>query len=564
MQDFVRIGIANAAENLWVGQGALYRVIGGGQRRANNVQGTIQRLYPAGVQGVERGRTFDYMQRCAFLAARLGQGQRARRKIESGQVGFCADFCADGFPVQPSGDHQVKHEPDIVVEPDRDAFADAAQSGDGPSDRVQRFRLDGAQQERTFQPYTHQRGVQNPSLKRIQIDGDVRQFGHGINFADPAPGGKRSSIRLARRGGVTYVADRPVNKQGMSVAAIDFGIFDHLDRRPDTSLAQTYEDRLRLVEAYDAAGFYAYQIAEHHATPLTVAPSPSVFLSAVAQRTKRIKFGPMVYVLPMYHPLRLIEEICMLDHFSGGRFLYGIGKGITPHELGYFGVDPAQARDIYDEILEITLTAFDAATDRLTWHGRHFDFDDVPINIHPVQQPHPPLWIGVGTPDGAAKAGALGMNVLTNSPLARSSELMARYRDAYTGDAADIPKMAICRHTFIAETDAEAEWVMREAYPFWYQHFVALWKLHGGSPVVAAYSEDFDETVSKDLLIFGSPETVRAEIDRYLEKSGTNYFVCRFAFGSLTYGQSRSALDGFVEEVMPHFTPSSPQNEAAE
>jgi hypothetical protein len=150
MQDFVRIGIANAAENLWVGQGALYRVIGGGQRRANNVQGTIQRLYPAGVQGVERGRTFDNMLRCAFLAARLGQGQRARRKIESGQVGFCADFCGDGLPVQPSGDHQVKHEPGIVVEPDRDAFADAAQFGDGPSDRVLRFRLDGAQQEVTF------------------------------------------------------------------------------------------------------------------------------------------------------------------------------------------------------------------------------------------------------------------------------------------------------------------------------------------------------------------------------------------------------------------------------
>jgi len=99
------------------------------------------------------------------------------------------------------------------------------------------------------------------------------------------------------------------------MTGIDFGIFDHLDRRPDTPLAQTYEDRLKLIEAYDAAGFYAYQIAEHHATPLTVAPSPSVFLSAVAQRTTRLKFGPMVYVLPMYHPLRLVEEICMLDQF---------------------------------------------------------------------------------------------------------------------------------------------------------------------------------------------------------------------------------------------------------
>ncbi|MGZ0246355.1 MAG: hypothetical protein ACKVH1_10420, partial [Alphaproteobacteria bacterium] len=92
--------------------------------------------------------------------------------------------------------------------------------------------------------------------------------------------------------------------------------------------------------------------------------------------------------------------------------------------------------------------------------------------------------------------------------------------------------------------------------PAWYRHFVALWKQHGDSPVVAAYTEDFDETVAKDLLVFGSPATVRAEIERYLEVSGTNYFVCRFAFGSLTYEQSRMSLDGFVEEVMPHFTPN--------
>ena len=158
------------------------------------------------------------------------------------------------------------------------------------------------------------------------------------------------------------------------MTGIDFGIFDHLDRRPDTPLAQTYEDRIKLIEAYDAAGFYAYQIAEHHATPLTVAPSPSVFLSAVAQRTRQIKFGPMVYVLPMYHPLRLVEEICMLDQFSNGRFLYGVGKGITPYELGYFGVDAADARAIYEEILDITLMAMDPATERLNWHGKHFDF----------------------------------------------------------------------------------------------------------------------------------------------------------------------------------------------
>lgn len=349
------------------------------------------------------------------------------------------------------------------------------------------------------------------------------------------------------------------------MTAIDFGVFDHLDRRPDATIGQTYEDRLSLVEEYDRAGFFAYHIAEHHATPLTMAPSPSVFLAAVAQRTKAIRFGPMVYVLPLYHPLRLVEEVCMLDHMSGGRFLYGVGKGITPYELEYHGVDASKARELYEEIFDITLKAFDPATEVLDWHGTHFNFSDVPINLHPVQTPHPPLWIGVGTPDGARKAGERGVNVLTNSPLLKAKEFMAHFRDGWQGADAELPKMAVCRHTFVAETDAEAERIMREAYPHWYRHFVHLWKAHGGNPVVAAYTEDFDETVAKDLLVFGSPETVRAEIERYIETSETNYFVCRFAYGSLTRAQSGSALDAFVEEVMPHFRAETakPQKESA-
>jgi alkanesulfonate monooxygenase SsuD/methylene tetrahydromethanopterin reductase-like flavin-dependent oxidoreductase (luciferase family) len=102
-----------------------------------------------------------------------------------------------------------------------------------------------------------------------------------------------------------------------------FGVFDHLDRDEQT-LRDYYGARLQIIEAYDRLGFYAYHVAEHHATPLGMAPSPSVFLAAVAQRTRRLRFGPLVYALPLYHPLRLIEEICMLDQMSGGRLEIGL------------------------------------------------------------------------------------------------------------------------------------------------------------------------------------------------------------------------------------------------
>ena len=128
---------------------------------------------------------------------------------------------------------------------------------------------------------------------------------------------------------------------------IEFGVFDHLDQRPGASPQDIYEDRLRLIAAYDRAGFAMHHLAEHHATPLGLAPSPSVFLSAVAQRTENIHFGPMVYCLPLYEPLRLIEEICKLDQMSGGQFEFGVGHGISPFEVAYFGVTKENAPSLW-------------------------------------------------------------------------------------------------------------------------------------------------------------------------------------------------------------------------
>ena len=167
----------------------------------------------------------------------------------------------------------------------------------------------------------------------------------------------------------------------------------------------------RLIEAYDRAGFYGYHLAEHHNTPLGYAPSPGIFLSAVAQRTKKLRFGPMVYLLPLYHPLRLIDEICMLDQMSGGRFLYGVGRGISPIEVGFYGVDfetgMQQFREAFDAI-RIGLTE-----DELTYHGKFYDFDHVPIVMKPVQKPYPELWYGTSRPDSIPWAAEHGAHIVT-------------------------------------------------------------------------------------------------------------------------------------------------------
>jgi alkanesulfonate monooxygenase SsuD/methylene tetrahydromethanopterin reductase-like flavin-dependent oxidoreductase (luciferase family) len=183
---------------------------------------------------------------------------------------------------------------------------------------------------------------------------------------------------------------------------LDFGIFDHLDRN-DLALHDLYEQRLKVIELFDRFGFYAYHVAEHHFTPLGMAPSPSVFLSAVSQRTKRLRFGTFVYALPVHHPLRVLEEICMLDHMSGGRLEIGFGRGSVPFEIAYYEQNAQERQQIYAERLELILKAFAVGT--LTWKGRYDRFENVPMEMAPLQKPHPPLWYGAHSADSAERAG---------------------------------------------------------------------------------------------------------------------------------------------------------------
>ena len=111
-------------------------------------------------------------------------------------------------------------------------------------------------------------------------------------------------------------------------STIEFGVFDHIEHVPGVPLDQLYRERLFQLEALDQAGFFAYHLAEHHTPAVhSMAPSQNVFLAAASQRTRRLRFGPGVYVLPLHHPLRLIEEVSMLDHLSDGRLEIGVGRG---------------------------------------------------------------------------------------------------------------------------------------------------------------------------------------------------------------------------------------------
>jgi len=330
---------------------------------------------------------------------------------------------------------------------------------------------------------------------------------------------------------------------------MEFGVFDHLDRY-EGLLTDYYEARLRLIELYDQAGFFGYHVAEHHATPLGMAPSPSVFLAAVAQRTKRLRFGPMVYALPLYHPLRLIEEICMLDQMSGGRLDIGFGRGASPIELGYFGQDPKQSQAIYAEGVELIIKGLTEKT--LSFSGEHFRFDKVPMEIAPLQKPHPPIWYGVHSPDAAERAARRGLHTINLDPTEETRACSERYRAVWRemrGDA-PLPKLGLGRFIVVADTDEAALALARRAYPKWHDAFTFLPRMHGIKQMHPRPS-DFDTLAARGQGFAGSPATMTRWLRAQLDDTQTNYVVGQFAFGDLTPEECRRSVELFVEHVMP-------------
>jgi alkanesulfonate monooxygenase SsuD/methylene tetrahydromethanopterin reductase-like flavin-dependent oxidoreductase (luciferase family) len=332
--------------------------------------------------------------------------------------------------------------------------------------------------------------------------------------------------------------------------SLEFGIFDHLDRN-DLPLHQYYEERLKVIEAFDACGFYAYHVAEHHFTPLGMAPSPSVFLSAIAQRTARLRFGTFVYALPAHHPLRVLEEICMLDHMSGGRLEIGFGRGSVPFEISYYGQNAAERQQIYAERLDLILKAF--TVDTLSWNGRYDQFENVPMELKPLQQPHPPLWYGAHSPASSERAARKGLNIVTNDMPANARAIVARYREVWqeAQGAAAPPKMGLVRFIVVAESDGEALAIARRAYLRWRASFTYLSELNGTLPDSPLRVEKFDQLIGQGQGIAGSPETVRAFLAAQVDDSKANYIVGQFCFGDLTLDEMRRSVELFAAHVMP-------------
>ncbi len=247
----------------------------------------------------------------------------------------------------------------------------------------------------------------------------------------------------------------------------------------------------------------------------------------------------------------------MIDNLSGGRLHVGVGRAISPHEMGFFGIDPDDAWDHYAEALDVITTGLYA--DRLEWDSARFRYDDVPIELHPVQDPVP-LWCAPGSPGSITLAAQYGMHIVSLGPVARVKEISDAYREAWEthndherrrySAAGDDPFIGAYRLIHVADSDAEARRTVAPAFDHWFDSIAKLWRERGGNASLLLM-DSYDKASAAGMMVAGSPATVRDALASQATEAGFDYAMLEFAFGSLGHDREMASLELFAAEVMP-------------
>jgi alkanesulfonate monooxygenase SsuD/methylene tetrahydromethanopterin reductase-like flavin-dependent oxidoreductase (luciferase family) len=299
---------------------------------------------------------------------------------------------------------------------------------------------------------------------------------------------------------------------------------------------------IKYVLAAERLGFSHVFMVEHHFTGVEQVSSSLSLLNYLAAKTQRIRLGTAVIVLPWHNPALLAEQVATLDVLSGGRFDFGVGKGYRPTEFEGFGVAPAEAQSRFDETLGFLKQAW-TARERFTHRGPHWVFNNIVVEPSPVQRPHPPIWMGAGSPDSIRRAAAEGVNLLLDQvgAIDLTMQRVAIYREerARLGLPQDGAQIAATRGLWIVDTEAERQAALD-------QHAAALERAGALKLGNLAGSEGRETYRNSDAPLIGTPEQISAQIAA-LQAGGLEILL----FADIR--ASVATLERFAAEVMPRF-----------
>ncbi|MBI3247784.1 MAG: LLM class flavin-dependent oxidoreductase [Deltaproteobacteria bacterium] len=319
-----------------------------------------------------------------------------------------------------------------------------------------------------------------------------------------------------------------------------FGIlqfFSWPERR--VALPTVYQRALQRIEIMDQTGYDAVWLTEHHFSDYSVCPSIPVMGAHAAARTKRLRIGAGVTLAAFYHPLRLAEEIALLDILSEGRVNWGAGRGFDAKEFENFNVPMQESYDRFREVVEIVKQAW--TNEILTYRGKYFSFNNVEVLPKPLQQPHPPMWVAAGSPDAIDWAASVGHSILmdphsTHEELGEKKRFYRQKLEAYGYDftGRDIP---MARLLAIDDTDAAAAEGARQGAQWLLKTYV--------DPRMFGVVGDPVQRYVDSVVIHGSVERVIDELARLREEIDLQYLIGA-PLGHKTFM-------AFTEKVLPKF-----------
>ena len=325
----------------------------------------------------------------------------------------------------------------------------------------------------------------------------------------------------------------------MQVGVLQF--FGWRDR--SIPLASIYDMALQRIGIMDSAGYDAVWLAEHHFSGFSVCPSVHMMGVMAAARTKRLRIGTGVSLAPFYNPLRLAEEVALLDVLSGGRVNWGAGRGFERTEFKAFGVAPEESVSRFHEAVDIVLKAW--TNDKLSYQGKHFSYDAVEVLPKPLQAPHPPVWMAATSTSAIEWAAASGFSILMDPHSSRDDLIRKRryYAEklvlAGHSDAGRVIPMA--RLIAIDETAAKAREVARRAAQWTMASYVGPThhrqevRTFGGKEPVDYYLED--------VMLHGTAPSVADQIRALERDAGMTYL--------LAAPLSRRSFNLLTDEVLP-------------
>ncbi len=348
---------------------------------------------------------------------------------------------------------------------------------------------------------------------------------------------------------------------------MEFGMFHEFQRSPGQTEAAAFAEAFEQVDAAERWGLDAMWLAELHVAPeRSVLAAPLTIAAAIAARTKRMKIGTAVQVLPLCHPLRLAEEAATVDQISHGRLIFGVGRSGFPRTYEAYGIPYAESRERFAEVLEIVRRAW--TQERFSFEGKFYRFHDLCLVPKPYQQPLPDIRIAATSPDTYAAIGAMGYPIFCAVRLGTLSELgplLHAYRDAYA--AAGHPghgQVFLRVPVYLADTETRARDEPESSIMHFYRVLGAQLEQSAGSSGARAIEQraergqklqsiDYDE-VLREKIIVGTPQMVTDRLAELREELGIDGILAELNCGSrIPHARVMHSLELLCSSVMPAF-----------